>query len=254
MKLIVCNNREAAGHRLADALAEAIAINPRLKLCLSSGRTSIHAYERLVQRYHERGGFSFRHLTVFGTDEYVGLFPEDHRSTRYILNYHLFRQVDIPMEQTFIPRGDVADLESECRVWDALIAARGGLDLVMLGLGHNGHVGLNEPGSSAKSHMRIVALTPSTLASLSDGTRFENLAETPSTAITLGMASIIAAKQVMLIATGLGQADALPKMIEGRSGPNVPASLLVDHPDLVIFADRDAASKLDPELVADATA
>jgi glucosamine-6-phosphate deaminase len=253
MKLIVCENREAAGLRLADDLADAIVANPRLRLCLSAGRTSIHAYEALVQRYHEHGGFSFRHLTVFATDEYVGLSPQDHRSTRYILNYHLFRQVDLPLEQTFIPRGDVPDIEAECKVWDSLIDARGGLDLVVLGLGHNGHVGLNEPGSSARSRMRSVSLTPSTLASLSDGTRFKNLAETPSTAISLGMASIIAAKQVMLIATGMGKADALHKMVEGRSGPSVPASLLTDHHDLIVYADRDAACKLDPDLVADAS-
>lgn len=251
MKLIVSENREAAGVRVADTLAEAIAENPRLRLCLSAGKTSIHAYETLVQRYHERGGFTFRYLTVYGTDDYVGVPPEDHRSTRYILNYHLFRQVDMPLEQTFIPRGDVADLEAECKVWDALIEARGGLDLVVLGLGHNGHVGLNEPGSSAKSRMRVLALTASTVASLSDGSRFRNLAETPDKAITLGMAQILAARRVILIACGLGKADILHKMVEGRSGPSVPASLLVDHADLTVFADRDAASRLDPDFVAD---
>lgn len=251
MKLIVCENREATGARLAETLAEAISENPRLRLCLSAGKTSLHAYEALVQRYHEQGGFTFRYLTVFATDEYVGVPPEDHRSTRYLLNYHLFRQVDMPREQTFIPRGDVTDIEAECRVWDNMIDARGGLDLVVLGLGHNGHVGLNEPGSTAKSRMRVVSLTPSTLASMSDGLRFKNLAETPPKAITLGMAQILAARRVLLIATGLGKIDALHKMMEGRSGPSVPASLLIDHPDLTVYADRDAASGLDDALVAE---
>lgn len=249
MKLILNDVRETAGVQLADALADAVVHNPRLKVALSAGRTSVFAYSALVQRFHERGGLSFRNITAFGIDEYVGLTPFDHRSTRYILNFHLFKQVDIPGEQTFVPRGDAKDLECECQAMDMLIEARGGLDVVVLGLGHNGHVGLNEPGSSPKSRTRLVELTASTLASLSDGSRFKNIAETPSTALAMGMATILEAKQVLLIATGLGKADALHRMVEGRSGPSVPASLLMQHPRLTIYADRDAASRLDPEWV-----
>jgi glucosamine-6-phosphate deaminase len=250
--MILSDTREHAGERLADTLAAGIAKNPHLKLGLSAGRTSILAYIGLVQRFHERGGFSFRNVTAFGTDEYVGLSPFDHRSTRYLMNYHLFKQVDMPGEQTFVPRGDAKDLDAECRAWDLLIEARGGLDLVVLGLGHNGHVGLNEPGSSPKSRMRLVTLTPSTLAALSDGSRFSNLESTPQTAITMGMATILEAREVLLIATGLGKADALHRMVEGRSGPSVPASLLLTHPKLTVFADSDAASRLDHESLAKA--
>ena len=182
MKLILCKTREDAGERLADTLAFAIVKNPHLKLGLSAGRTSILCYTGLVQRFHERGGFSFRHVTAFGTDEYVGLTPNDHRSTRYLMNFHLFRQVDIPREQTFVPRGDAKDLDAECKAWDMLIEAR----------------------------------------------------------------------EVLLIATGLGKADALHKMMEGRSGPSVPASLLLNHPKLTIFADRDATSRLDDDSLAKA--
>jgi glucosamine-6-phosphate deaminase len=253
MKLVLSERREIAGDRLAETLAAAIAHNPRLKLGLSAGRTSIHAYYELVKLFHGRGGFSMRHVTAFGTDEYVGLPPEDHRSTRFLLNFHLFRQVDIPREQTFVPRGDAKDIEAECKAWDLLIEARGGLDLVVLGLGHNGHIGLNEPGSSPKSGMRVVTLTSSTLAALSDGSRFQRLEDTPHTAITMGLATILEAKQVLLIATGLGKADALHRMVEGRSGPSVPASLLTAHPRLTIFADQDAASRLDPEFIAKAS-
>jgi glucosamine-6-phosphate deaminase len=245
MKLILSDTRQSAAIHLADALAARMAENPHCKLGLSAGRTSTLAYTALVQRFHERGGFSFRNVTAFGTDEYVGLTPFDHRSTRYLMNYHLFNQVDIPGEQTFVPRGDAKDLEAECKAWDMLIEARGGLDVVVLGLGHNGHVGLNEPGSSAKSRMRVVTLTASSLAALSDGSRFENIESTPHTAITMGLATIIEAREVLLIATGVGKADALHKMMEGRSGPSVPASLLLTHPKLTIFADRDAASRLD---------
>lgn len=249
MKLIVTDDRESAASRIADLLAEAIAARPRLVLGLSAGATSLLAYRELVQRYHANSGFTFAYLTTFNTDEYVGLKPEDHRSTRFLMNYHLFRQVDMPRENTFVPRGDAPDLDLECKAYDTLIAARGGLDLVVLGLGHNGHVGLNEPGSSPKSRTRLVELTPSTIAAISGGERFRSLDETPSQAISMGMAAILAARRVMVVATGLGKAEAVLRMVSGRVGPGVPASLLSGHPDLTVVVDADAGSKLDPELI-----
>jgi glucosamine-6-phosphate deaminase len=243
--LLVCEDREAAGVKLAGMLADAIAVNPRLVLGLAAGRTSLTAYVELVRRFHGVGGFSFRHVTTFNTDEFVGLSPEDPRSTRYIMNYHLFRQVDIPREQTFVPLGNSKDFEAECAAYEKLLHSRGGLDLVVLGLGHNGHVGLNEPGSTIKSHTRVVDLTPSTLAAVSGGERFRNLEETPSQAITLGMAEILQAKRVLLTAVGMGKADIVHRMVRGRAGPSVPATLLLSHPNLTIIIDQDAACRLE---------
>jgi len=245
MKLLICDDRELAGVKLAGMLADAIAAKPRLCLGLAAGRTSLYAYVELVRRFYAHGGFSFRHVTTFNTDEFVGLPPTDPRSTRYIMNYHLFRQVDLPAEQTFVPLGVPADLDAECKAYDLLIAARGGLDVLVLGLGYNGHVGLNEPGSSAKSRTRVVDLTPSTLASVSGGERFRNLGETPEQAITVGMATIIEAREVLLIASGLGKADIVQRVVRGRAGTSVPASLLLAHPRLTVIIDREAASKLD---------
>ena len=249
MKLIITNGREAAGNLLAEGLVDAITGNPRLVLGLSAGQTSLLAYQELAVRYHEQGGFTFAHLTTFSTDEYVGIGPSDHRSTRYTMNWHLFRQVDIPRENTHLPRGDAQDLDLECRAYDLLIEARGGLDLVVLGLGHNGHVGLNEPGSTARSRTRLVDLTSSTIAAISGGERFRNLADTPSQAISMGMATILESRRVLLIATGLGKAEALRKMVEGRVGPGLPASLLMQHERLTVIADRDAVSQIDPSVI-----
>lgn len=249
MKLIVTHDRDAAGTLLAEHLVEAITANPRLVVGLSSGQTSLLAYHELAVRYHERGGFTFAHLTTFNIDEYVGLGPQDHRSTRYTMNSHLFRQVDIPRENTYGPRGDAKDLDLECRAYDLLIEARGGLDLVVLGLGHNGHVGLNEPGSTARSKTRLVELTPSTIAAISGGERFRNLADTPNQAMSMGMATILEARRVLLIATGLGKAEALRKMVEGRVGPGLPASLLMQHEHLTVITDRDAVSQIDPSVI-----
>lgn len=245
MKLIVCDNRQASGELIAGMLAEAIAQKPRLNLGLSAGRTSMVAYDELVCRWTSSGGFSFRNVTTFNTDEYVGLAPQDRRSTRFIMNRHLFGQIDIPREQTFIPRGDSRDLEAECKAFDLLLEARGGLDLVVLGLGHNGHIGLNEPGSSPKSRTRLVDLTPSTLAAISGGERFRNLEDTPSRAISMGMATILEARRVLLVVTGMGKAEALHRMVGGRVGPGNPSSLLLGHRDLTVVVDRDAATRLD---------
>ena len=249
MKLIIAEDRDAAGVLIAGMLADAITAKPRLVLGLSCGQTSILAYRELVHRHHERGDCSMARVQTFGTDEYVGLIPEDHRSTRFILNYHLIRQVDIKRENTYVPRGDAPDLDSECRAYDQLIEARGGLDVVVLGLGHNGHVGLNEPGSSPKSRTRVVELTPSTIAAISGGERFRTIDETPAQAIALGMATIMAAKRVLLVATGVGKADAVHRMVEGRVGPGVPASFLTAHPDLTVVIDQDAGMQLDPDTI-----
>jgi len=247
MKLIIRDTLEDAGDLLADRLVTVLRKNPALVLALSCGRTSLHAYQELVARYQEAGGFSFAKASVFSTDEYVGLTPGDRRSTRSMLNYHLFRQVDIPREQTHVPRGDATDLEAECKAYDLLIRARGGIDLAVLGLGHNGHVGLNEPGSTANSITRLVELTTSTIAAISGGERFRNLQNTPSKAIALGLGSILEAREVVLIATGLGKAEAVRRLCSGRTTLTVPASLLTTHKRLTIIVDRDAASRLDPD-------
>lgn len=249
MKLIVCTDREEAAGRLSEMLAAALAAKPALHLGLSAGQTSLLAYALLTRRYHRLGGFSFRRCSVFSTDEYVGVPPEDHRATRYLMNAHLFCQVDVPREHTHVPRGDARDLDAECRAFDLLIEARGGLDLVVLGLGHNGHVGLNEPGSSPRSRTRVVDLTPSTVAAISGGERFRSVEETPAQAISMGMSQILEARQALLIATGLGKAEALARMVTGRVGPGMPASLLTGHRDLTIVTDAEACSRLPPDVI-----
>lgn len=243
MELEVHDSRESAGAALGAKLATAVARKPDLVLGLSAGRTSFHAYGDLVARY-ARGGLTFRRVTTFACDEYLGLPPGDPRSSRYLLNYHLFNHIDLPKEQTYVPNGAAVDVEAECRAFDLLIEARGGVDVVVLGLGYNGHVALNEPGSSRTSPTRVVDLTPATLAAVSGGERFKNLDETPSKAITLGMARILEARKVLLIATGIGKAEIVHRMMRGRSGPAVPATLLMTHPDCTVIVDQDAVSRL----------
>jgi glucosamine-6-phosphate deaminase len=244
MAIEVHDSREEAAAGLARKLATTIAEQPDLVLGLSAGRTSHAAYADLVRLFHGEGGFSFRRVTTFNSDEYVGLPPGDPRSTRYMMNYHLFNHVDIPKEQTYVPNGAAKDIEAECKAFDLLIHARGGIDVLVLGLGYNGHVCLNEPGSPKGSHTRVVELTPSTLAAVSGGERFRNLDETPSKAVTMGMATILQARKVFLIATGIGKAEIVHRAVRGRAGPSVPATLLMDHHDLTVIIDQDAATRL----------
>ena len=244
MDLRVCDNPESASEELATIMEEAVRGNPHLCMALATGRSSSRAYKSLVERYHQKQDLTYRYLTCFNTDEYVGVRPEDPRSTRYFMNYHFYRQTDIALENTYAPRGHVEDIESECRAYDLLIKARGGLDLVVLGLGYNGHVGFNEPGSSVKSRTREVEFTESTLAALSDGFRFKNLNDTPASALAMGLATIKEAKHVIIIATGIGKAESIHRMVDYKPSPSVPASQLIEHEHLTVIVDKGAASKL----------
>jgi glucosamine-6-phosphate deaminase len=244
VQIEVHDTREDAATALAGRLADDLREKPDLVLGLSAGRSSQAAYQELVRLYHGENGFSFRHAVAFASDEYLGLPAGDPRSTRYLLNYHLFNHVDIAKEHTFVPNGAAVDIEAECKAYDLLIQARGGIDVLVLGLGYNGHVCLNEPGSSRSSRTRLVELSASTLATVSGGERFRNLDETPSQAVTMGMATILEARKVYLIASGIGKAEIVHRVIRGRTGPSVPATLLVDHPDLTFVVDGDAANRL----------
>ncbi len=243
-KIEVHDTREDAAVGLARRLAADIQAKPDLRMGLSVGRTSQATYQELVRLYHGPNGFSFRGVTAFASDEYLGLPAGDPRSTRYLLNYHLFNHVDIRKEHTHVPNGAAVDIEAECKAYDLFIQAYGGIDVLVLGLGYNGHVCLNEPGSLRSSRTRVVELTTSTLATVSGGERFRNLDETPAQAVTMGMATILEARKVYLIASGIGKADIVHRVMRGRAGPAVPATLLMDHPDLTILVDHDAAARL----------
>jgi len=241
MQLTICQDPEAAALRLADTIEQAVADKPNLVMGLATGRASSGAYKELARRHYQKMSLSFRHAIAFNTDEFIGMQRWDPRSTRYFMNTNFFNLVDLPLENTFVPNGSSGDLQAECKAYDFLIQSHGGLDLVVLGLGHNGHVGFNEPGSSIKSKTRVVEFTESTLAALSGGHRFRNLDETPRSAITMGLGTIMSARHLLLIATGIGKAEAVHKMLDGKPGPSVPASQLLSHPRISVILDQDSA-------------
>ena len=212
-------------------------------LGLATGRTMEPVHAELVRR-HRESGLSFAHVTSFNLDEFHPIAPDDPRSFRMEMKRHLFDRVDLDPARAHVLDGSMpeARVEAACRAWDAQIAAAGGIDLQLLGIGRNGHVGFNEPGSTRASPTRRVELAAATREALAASCG--GLPRVPRHALTLGLAGLLAARQLVLLATGAAKARAVARALAGPPGPDCPASLLVGHPGLRIVLDREAAAAL----------
>ncbi|NNV03029.1 glucosamine-6-phosphate deaminase [Brevibacillus sp. MCWH] len=244
MKLLIAENYESLSKAAAHIVAQVVTAKPTAVLGLATGSTPIGMYRELA-RLHREEGVDFSRVTTFNLDEYVGLPPHHPQSYHTFMQEHFFRHVNIPLEQTNIPRGDAPDLQAECRRYEAAIAAAGGIDLQVLGIGGNGHIGFNEPGSDAETTTRIVELAQSTIKA--NARFFESIDEVPTKAVSMGIKTILAAKRIMLLASGEAKADAVRRMLEGEKTPDVPASLLQLHSDVTVIADKEAAALLSAE-------
>ena len=222
------------GDAVADRLADRLAARPELVLCLPTGATPLPMYERLPGALARRG-VSAAGASIVLLDEYLGLPPGHRARCDEVLQRHVVQ----PLAPARFVRFDVDGLEpaAACRAYDESIAALGGLDLVVLGLGRNGHIGMNEPGSTPDAPTRMVELAPSTREAALD----YGADRPPTHGVTLGMAGILAAREVWLLATGAAKAGILRTTLDGPSTPDVPASLLFHHPALTVLADDAAA-------------
>lgn len=239
MKVLILNDPAAATQRAAGIVAHAVRANPDLVLGLATGGTMEPLYEILCQ---QAASLSFARVTSFNLDEYVGLSPAHPQSYHSYMQRHLFSRLDIDPARTFLPKGDAPDPRAEAARYDAAIAAAGGIGLQVLGLGANGHIGFNEPTSSLGSRTRIKTLTAKTR---SDNARFFDTAdEVPRYAITMGIATILDAREIVLLATGSAKAQAARDMIEGPLAAFCPASALQLHPKTTVILDEAAASAL----------
>jgi len=203
-------------------------------LGLATGSTPVSIYQELVA-----SNLDFSHLTSINLDEYVGLAPDHEQSYHYFMQQHLFNAK--PFAHSFVPDGQNPDADEETRLYDALINANP-IDLQLLGLGQNGHIGFNEPGTDPKSTTHKVALTPSTIAA--NARFFDNADEVPRYAYSMGIGSILKAKQILIAAYGANKADAVAAMLQGPVTPDVPASYLQTHPNVTVILDDASASKL----------
>lgn len=233
----------AVARAAAALIAEQIRGNPASVLGLATGSTPERTYGELVQ-LHRSAGLSFSKVRTFNLDEYAGI-PADHpQSYRTFMQSRLFDHVDVRPWNTQVLDGCARYPALECAAYEQKILACGGVDFWLLGIGINGHIAFNEPGSTVDSRTRLVALTPSTIAANSDGRFFDDPASVPRTALTAGVATIREARRVVLLATGSAKAQAVAAAVRGPFTSDCPASLLQDHPDCLFLLDRDAAALL----------
>ncbi len=231
----------------ADEIGELASRRPECVVALPTGRTPLSLYEEMAKRA-ENGHLDLGEATVFLLDEYVGLPPEHEASNLSFLQRHLLNRV--PVGTVICPDGRVADPEAETATYEATIAGVGGLDLAVLGIGRNGHIGLNEPGASVDSRTRVVELTLSSRRDLAWGFG-GRVRDVPKTGYTLGLGTVLEARALLLLATGESKARILRRALAGPMTENVPASLLRRHARLVVIADEAAASLLPDSLEAE---
>ena len=240
MQVHVFSSEAAIGRAAAALIQSKVLENPNCVLGLATGSTPIPTYQALIE-LNKAGLVDFSGVTTYNLDEYVGLNPDHVCSYRYFMNDQLFDHVNIDKANTHVPPGNGADPEADAAEYEAAVQAAG-VDLQLLGIGRNGHIGFNEPAADFGYATSIVNLTDSTIDA---NTRFFNSRdEVPKKAISMGVGAIMSAKTVLLIATGAAKAEAIKASIEGPVDPQVPASILRLHPNCVFMLDEAAASLL----------
>ncbi len=228
--------------KAANIISAHIILKQDSVLGLATGSTPLGIYRQLIDWYR-KGDLDFSKVKTVNLDEYKGLTPDNRQSYHYFMNHNLFDHINIEKQNTFFPNGANEDSEAECSRFNAIIDQVGGIDLQLLGLGHNGHIGFNEPSDSFEKGTHCVALTKSTLEA--NSRLFEDGETVPAFAYTMGIKSIMQAKKIVLAVSGADKADILCSALLGPVTPAVPASILQLHPDFTVVADEAALSKVE---------
>ncbi len=242
MEVIVFPDYAKLSVYAAQMMATQIGNKATSVLGLATGGTPVQTYQELVGLHREEG-LSLSEVTTFNLDEYWGLSGSHPASYRYYMWENLFRHVDVPMEQVHIPHGDAPDAMEECRRYEGLLSELGPIDLQILGIGNNGHIGFNEPGTEFGSITALIDLTPDTIAA--NARFFEASEDVPRQAISMGIKSIMQARQIVLLASGASKAEAVAKAVTGPVSTALPASILQLHPQCTFLLDEAAASGID---------
>jgi len=247
MEIIVTSDYEAMSERAPEIIAEAVRKKPDLVLGLATGDTPLGVYKMLI-RQHSEYGLDFSKVKSFNLDEYLGLDPEHKNSYHRFMRENFFSHINIDIKNVFIPEGNTNDPEKFCALYEEQITRAGGIDLQILGIGRNGHIGFNEPGSSFTSRTRVVSLHSETIE---DNSRFfKKTEDVPHQAITMGIGTILEARKILLIASGSNKAKICARFIEGPVTEQVPASTLQRHSDVTVVLDGEAASQLKKKTIA----
>ncbi len=238
MRIIRCKDYDHMSRAAADILAAQVLLKPRCVLGLATGSSPIGAYRELRRRYGQ-GELDFSQVTTVNLDEYVGLRPGHDQSYHYFMHHNLFDHVNLEPGRVNLPDGCAADMDAECARYDSLLRGLG-VDLQLLGLGNNGHIGFNEPDEAFSKGTHVVALTESTRQA--NRRFFASLDEVPKTAISMGTYDIMQARRVLMVASGKAKAEAVKAAFFGPITPHMPASILQFHRDFTLVADEDALS------------
>ena len=239
MEFIVAKNYEEMSRKAADVIAELVARKPSCILGLATGSTPEGLYAQLIKDCQE-GKISFKDVSTYNLDEYRGLENDHPHSYHYFMEQHLFNHVDIDLAATHVPDGSNPDAAAACADYEAAIKASGGVDLQLLGLGHNGHIGFNEPADTFAKETNCVELTRSTIEA--NSRLFDHIDEVPTQAYTMGIGTIMRAAKILVVANGEGKAQIVRDAFFGPVTPQVPASILQFHPDVTVIVDEAAAS------------
>jgi len=242
MEVTICKDYDEVSRLAAQIVASTVRAVPDAVLGFATGSSPLGLYKELI-RMHKEEGLDFSQVTTFNLDEYYGL-PGDHpQSYRYFMNENLFKHINVPMEQTHVPDGTAEDWAKACEEYEDLIEEMGGIDVQILGIGSDGHIAFNEPGSSLGSRTRRVYLTEQTIA---DNARFfERREDVPTSAISMGVGTILEAATCVMVVTGANKAPALAAAVEGPVTCMNTASALQWHPDTWVFCDEAAAADLE---------
>ena len=242
MKVIIKDNPIEISHEAAELIVKQINKDHGSVLGFATGASPVETYKRIIEKY-EAGEVSLKHITTFNLDEYVGLSQDNVNSYYYFMQDNLFGKTDVNPEKINFLSGKAENLEEECQRYYNRIKECGGIDIQLLGIGTNGHIGFNEPGDSFKDIPFPVKLTQSTIES--NKKYFEAVGDTmPEYALTMGIGDIMRSRKIILIATGESKAKAVKELVEGEVSPSCPATILQMHADVTIFLDKAAASLL----------
>lgn len=241
IKFVLTKDYDDMSRKAANIISAQIVTKPNSVLGLATGSTPIGTYKCLAERY-ACGDLDFSAITSVNLDEYRGLTHENDQSYYYFMNDNLFSRVNIDLNNTHVPDGTIEDAEEACRSYEEIIAATGGVDLQLLGLGHNGHIGFNEPDEVFPKLTHCVDLTESTIQA--NARFFASREEVPTQAYTMGIQTIMNAKKILVVVSGADKAEIVKKAFMGEVMPQVPASILQLHQDVTVVGDEAAFSKI----------
>ncbi|MFR4318558.1 MAG: glucosamine-6-phosphate deaminase [Eubacterium sp.] len=240
MKIYMGEDYKGMSRKAANIISAQIILKPDCVLGLATGSTPIGTYDQLVNWY-EKGDLDFSKVVTINLDEYKGLSGDNDQSYRYFMNKHLFDRI-ISKRKYYVPNGLEADSKKACQEYNDIITKCGGIDMQLLGLGHNGHIGFNEPGGAFEKETHCVNLTKSTIEA--NKRFFEKEEDVPRQAYTMGIKSIMQAKKILVVVSGEDKADIVKGAFTGPVTPEVPASVLQLHNDVTLVGDRAALSKI----------